>query len=276
MEIAGIEKENRVIAAQKRGVEVTILFVAFLLATSLLPASLSWVEASDWKLYYQPAGRSLYTPYSTGGIYNPPWLFPIIAPLTWLPSQVGAAMLAALTLTVLIGYVKDWPKVIALLLSAPVLATIANGQVDIIPLLGIIGPAWCSLPLLTIKPQGVFLTALKRLDRKSVGFMAAILAGSFLVWGMWPAEIANMPRTSHNRSLFPWSLVVTVGILAWLRANPKSRQADALLCVASLAAFPYWGLHSMLPATTLAIKNTESHAGCAAICACTWMCALWR
>lgn len=265
---------QRTITAQKRGMEIVVLFSVFLLATSSLPACLSWVEASDWKLYYQPAGQHLLSPYSLGGIYNPPWLIAMIAPLAWLPTKIGAAALASLTLTVLIGYVKDWPKIIALILSAPVLATICNGQVDIIPLLGVIGPTWCSLPLLIIKPQGVFLTALKRLDRKSVAFMAAILVASFLVWGIWPAKIANMPRTSHNRSLFPYSLIVTAGILAWLRFNPESRYADALLCVASLAAFPYWGLHSLLPAVTLFIKNTESRAGCTTICACSWIVAL--
>ena len=251
-----------------------MFFLAFLLATSLLPVCLSWVEASDWKLFFQPAGRSLHAPYSTGGIYNPPWLIAMIAPLTWLPTKIGAAMLASLTLTVLIGYVKTWPKIVALLLSAPVLATVCNGQVDIIPLLGLIGPTWCSLPLIAVKPQGVFLAALKRLDKTSIAFMLTILAVSFLVWGMWPAEIANMPQTSHSRSLFPWTLPITLGILAWLRSKPESRYADALLCVASLAAFPYWGLHSLLPAVTLFIKSTESRAGCAAICACSWIVAL--
>lgn len=262
---------QRTTTMRKRWIDFTVLFSAFLLATSLLPVCLSWVEASDWKLFFQPAGQHLLSPYSLGGIYNPPWLIAMIAPLAWLPTKIGAAMLASLTLTVLIGYVKDWPKIVALLLSAPVLATICNGQVDIFPLLGMIGPTWCSLPLIAVKPQGVFLTALKRLDRKSIAFMAAILAVSFLVWGMWPAEIVNMPRTSHNRSLFPYSLIVTAAILAWLRSKPESRYADALLCVASLAAFPYWGLHSLLPAVTLLIKNTESRAGCAAICVCSWI-----
>jgi hypothetical protein len=255
----------------KRPIEITVFFLVLLLATSLLPAHLSWVEAGDWRLFFRPAGQNLLSPYSNGGIYNPPWLIAMIAPLAWLPTRVGAALLGALTLTVLVGYVKTWPKILALLLSAPVLATICNGQVDIIPLLGLIGPMWCSLPLLAVKPQGVFLAALRRLTPTSIAFLLTVLAASFLVWGFWPLQIAGMPQTSHNQSLFPWSLIVTAGILIWLRAHRDSRYADALLCLASLAAFPYFGLHSLLPAVALFIRNTESRAGCAAICACTWL-----
>ncbi len=264
---------QRINTKQKRGIDFMVFFVAFLLATSLLPPYLSWVERGDWCLFFRPAGQNLQAPYSIEGIYNPPWMIAMIAPLTWLPTKIGAAILAAFTLTILIGYVKEWAKIVALLLSAPVLATIANGQVDIIPLLGLIGPTWCSLALLAAKPQGVFLAGLTRLDRKSIGFMAAILAGSFLVWGWWPLEI-TIPQTSHSRSLFPWTLPITLGILAWLKASPGTRYDDALLCVASLAAFPYWGVHSMLAATTLFIKNTQSRLGCAAICLCTWCIAL--
>lgn len=264
---------QRTTTMQKRWIEFAVFFSVLWLVSSLVPPYFSWVEGSDWKLFFRPAGQNLQSPYSIEGIYNPPWLIAAIAPLTWLPTKIGAAILAAFTLTILIGYVKDWPKIAALLLSAPVLATICNGQVDIIPLLGLIGPTWCSLALLTAKPQGVFLAALTRLDRKAIGVMAVILAGSFLVWGLWPLNI-SIPQTSHSRSLFPWTLPGTLGILAWLRANPKTRYADALLCVASLAAFPYWGVHSILPATTLFIKNTQSKPGCVAICLCTWGVAL--
>ena len=219
----------------------------------------------DWDHFFQPAALSMG--YSEG-VFNPPWLFPLLLPLAWLPSHTGAAALAAITLVVLIEYVKDWYKVLALLLSAPVLATFYYGQIDVIPLLALLMPAWCSLPLLAIKPQGVFLAALRRLTPTSIAFLLTVLALSFLIWGFWPLDIVGTPDGPHNRSLFPWSLGITIGILAWLRTH-DSEHADGLLCLASLAASPYWAIHSMLPMTTLFTKKT-SRVGCVAICAATW------
>ncbi len=222
-------------------------------------------QGGDWNSFFRPAALSME--YSEG-VFNPPWCFPLLLPLAWLPSRIGAAALAALTLVVLVEYVKDWGKILALLLSAPALAVFHFGQIDVIPLLALMVPAWCSLPLLAIKPQGVFLAALRRLTPTSIAFFLTILALSFLVWGPWPLNIVGTPDGPHNRSLFPWSLGITIGILAWLRTH-DSEHADGLLCLASLAASPYFAIHSMLPMTVLFAKKT-SRIGCLAICAATW------
>lgn len=229
-------------------------------------------QGGDWDDFFRPAALS--SSYSEG-IFNPPWLFPMLLPLAWLPSRVGAAVLAALTLVVLIEYVKgDWCKALALVLSAPALAVLHFGQIDVIPLVALMMPTWCSLPLLAVKPQGVFLAALRRLTPASITVFLVILSLSFLVWGLWPLDIldiAGTPDGLHNRSIFPWSVGITFGVLAYLRTHPDTKHADGLLCLASLAASPYWAIHSLLPMTALFIGGTKSRAGCLAICAATWV-----
>lgn len=258
--------------SDNRGLGIVALVAAFVLVTALFAHFSVADRGHDWEHFFRPAALNLWDPYSVVGVFNPPWLFPLLLPVAWLPSHAGAALLAVLTLAVLIGYAKDWYKIAALLLSAPALSVLYFGQIDVIPLLALMAPAWAALPLLMVKPQGVFLAALRRLDRKSVAFMVLILVGSFLAWGAWPLDLLGAPGPGgpQNRSLFPWSLGFALGILAWLKTHPESEHADVLLCLASLAASPYWAVYSMLPMTALLIKGTKSRVGCFAICAATW------
>ena len=253
--------------------EFTIFFVVFLVAINVLPIAGAWHGASDWRRFFRPAAQNVLSPYLSG-IFNPPWLFALLAPLAWPPAEVGFAALAAFTMCVLIGYEEDWYKALAVVLSAPALGTISLGQIDVLPLVGLIGPVWCSLPLLAVKPQGAFLVALRRLTPTSIACLLAVLALSFLVWGGWPLEIMGgilaAPQMAHNITLFPWGLAGAAGILIWLARHRDSQHADALLGLASLMASPFWGLHSALPAVALVIKRVESKWGCLAICLVTW------
>jgi len=253
----------------KRWPGIVAFAAAFLLVTVLF-ANFATAKGEDWANFFRPAALNLRAPYSVDGVFNPPWTFLILAPLAWLPSHVGAAVLASFTLAVLVGYVKDWYKVAALMLSAPTLAVLYFEQIDVIPLLALLSPTWMALPLLMIKPQGVFLAALRRLNRTSIAVLFTVVAISFLVWGLWPLGIRGTPDGPHNRSLFPWSLGLTFVILLWLKVHPNSEHADGLLCLASVAACPYWAIHSMLPMTALFIKGMKSRAACFGICAATW------
>lgn len=257
-------------------IKVAIATIALLTVAALFMAASAF--GADWLNYFRPAALNLSNPYVVPGIFNPPWLFVILAPLAHLPPRIGVVILATFTLVVIVAYTKSAPKAIALALSAPAIATLQNGQIDALCILALAAPVWASLPLLMMKPQGVFLAGLRRLNHRSIAVLLTVLAISFLIWGLWPLAILDTPQildSPWNCSFFPESLVLTAIILAWLKFHPTSRYADALLCLASLAATPYFVIHSALPTVALFIKNTDNKITCFLITALSWGLTLW-
>jgi hypothetical protein len=239
----------------RNSTRANILIISFMLLVGMLLFAYLPVTYEDWIIYFNRAARNWRAPFIRH-VFNPPWLFLALHPLSWLPARWGAAALMVLSTTIVLVYVRSPWKSLFILTSVPMQAIYILGQIDALPLLGlVVAPTW-SLPLLAIKPQGIFLTALRRLTVRSILAMLIVLALSVLVWGPWWSHfqtLGGMPDEPHNASLFPYSLVAGLP-LVWLGLKRKS---DALLCWASLCLTPYFMIASLLPAVAASIKESE-------------------
>ncbi len=210
----------------------------------------------DWGATFRPATLNLVNPYfRTGRVFNPPWFFTLLYPLAILPPRLGAAILMTVSILGIIFYVQTPLKIAAVILSAPVTALFLYGQLDGLSLWALMLPPWLGLPFIIAKPQGVFLTALRRLNIKSVGMMLGIFGLSVLIWGFWwQAIIGHQPDQTVNLSLFPYSLPFGIALLyfGW------KRNSDTLLILGSLCFSPYFMITSTLPAIAGIIKDSDN------------------
>lgn len=225
---------------------VSVLIVLFLF--TFLP-----VTYKDWIHTLRPAALNWRSPYQSG-IFNPPWLFLILHPLTLLPPRVGAGLLMFLSMVVVAAYVGSPKKTLVVALSAPMVVLFTLGQVDALVLLGLMIPNGLGLPFLLMKPQGVFLATARRINGRSLIFTLVIILASVMVWGFWWQDIRGTPiNAPYNVSFFPYSVVVGF-ILLYVGLK---RNSDALLCLASLCFSPYFMITSMLPAVAAVILETD-------------------
>jgi len=240
----------------------------------LLPAGVALfavvpVTYKDWVDVFRPAALHWLTPYFQPGlVFNPPWLFPLLYPIALLPERIGAGLIMLLSFIVLGVYVGSPKKMAAVALAAPMTMLFTLGQLDAILLIALLLPAEWALPLLVIKPQGVFLAMLPRLTRRSAAVLAGVLAVSVLVWGFWWQHIIGFaPNQTVNVSLFPYSLIAGLPLLYFgLR-----RRSDAMLCAASLCVAPYFMLTSMLPAIAAFVKEVDDWRWWVAIIVVSWI-----
>lgn len=226
----------------------SVLIVLFLF--TILP-----VTYQDWMRYLRPAALNWRSPYQ-GSIFNPPWLFLILHPLALLPPRVGAGLLMFLSMVVVAVYVGSPRKTLVVACSAPMVALLTLGQVDALALLGLMIPHGLGLPVLLMKPQGVFLATVKRINGRSLVFTLVIIIASVMVWGFWWQDIRGLGspiKALHNVSVFPYSVVVG----SMLLYVGLKRNSDALLCLASLCFSPYFMITSMLPAVAATVRETD-------------------
>jgi hypothetical protein len=226
------------------------------------------VTYDDWVRFLRPAARRWRRPYVRGA-YNPPWLFLFLHPLAVLPERVGAGVLMVLSLGIVAAYTRTPWKTLLVGVSAPMVSLFTLGQVDTLMLAGLMAPGWVGMPLLMTKPQGVFLSALCRIDARAVVSVALVLMLSVLVWGRWWEHALDGTRvvgSKHDVSPFPFG--IPAGILAlWFGLRQRS---DALLCLASLCFTPYFQMSSTLPAVAASVRETRSRVGALAIVFLSW------
>lgn len=230
----------------------TILFIVCAFALSV--AFFYWlpVTYADWMIYFQPAAADWLHPYRYG-IFNPPWLFPLLFPMALLPTRLGAAFLMSISVAIVMFYLQSPIKSALALTSAPMIVLFTLGQIDALSLAALLVAPALGLPLLIIKPQGAMLAMLPRLGRLTLLALAGVLLISLLVWGFWPLDIDRSAPTgrAHDVSPFPYAVPLTIP-LAWFGYR---RRSDALLCWASLCLSPYWMITSMLPALAASLKE---------------------
>lgn len=226
------------------------------------------VTYQDWVVAFRPAALHWTDPYYEGWrIFNPPWMFPFLYPVALMPPAVGGGLLMLISVIAVAWYVRSPVKTIFVICSISMMGLMTLGQLDAFLLFGLMLPRGFGIPILLLKPQGVFLTILPRLNRWSVLFTASVVGLSALVWGFWWIHIwGNQPNVNVNISLFPYSVVPGL-ILAFYGLKRKS---DALLCVASLCIAPYFMAHSMLPAVASLIKETDDWRWWAATVVGSW------
>ncbi len=204
------------------------------------------------------------------GMFSPPWLAILLAPLAALPERAGLAALLGLTLA------GGWfaartlgGRPLVLLLSAPMFWVLWWGQIDVLPLtalaLGVMGCARRSWPMLAaalalaaIKPHviGVPVLALwwwspgARL--RSMAAAGALLGLSLLAWGNWlPVVAARVVEFARSTTYRPWNatlgpMALPLFVPALLAPLTRPQRLAALTATAMLAS-PYMPFYSMLP-----------------------------
>lgn len=233
-----------------KGAIIATSFMVTWVIFILLPVTyLDWIEA------YQPAALNWQNPYfKPGVIFNPPWIFPFLYPFALLPSQVGAGLLMVVAIIILTVYLRSTTKLLLIMMSAPIAVMISLGQLDFLLLIGLMLPYGLGIPLLLIKPQGVFLAILLRLQVRGIVVTIVTIIFSVIIWGGWWHQIiGHQPNQEVNVSLFPYTIPLGIPLLYW----GYKHKSDAFLCFASLCFTPYFMMHSMLPALAAFVKENE-------------------
>lgn len=259
---------------RRRTVAVLILLGTFGLATwCASKLNSGWI---DWSCYQQAAlqlvsGRS---PYAAGCFVNPPWILIPLIPLALLPNQLGGAVLLPLSLAAfaLAAYtMKAKPGYMGLFMtSAPIMQTVALGQIDGLLLAGMALPPVWGLLLLLAKPQlglgiGVYYAAEAwrnggiRTVLRTFGPVVICYGISFLVFGFYPLHGGYNITGFWNRSLWPWS--IPFGLVAlWLSV---SKRKINFAMVAGPLLSPYVGYQSWSVAILAAISLRPEFIGAA-------------
>jgi hypothetical protein len=204
------------------------------------------------------------------GMFSPPWLAILLAPLAALPVRAGLAALLGLTLA------GGWfaartlgGRPLVLLLSAPMFWVLWWGQIDVLPLialalaaLGSSRRSWAMLAaaliLAAIKPHVVAVPVLAlwwwspgaRL--RSMAAAGALLGLSLLAWGNWlPVVFARVLDFARSTTYRPWNatlgpIALPLFIPALFAPLSRSQRLAALTATAMLVS-PYMPFYSTLP-----------------------------
>ena len=203
----------------------------------------------DWVLAFRPAvwlllhGQSPYvgTPEP---FVNAPWALLPLIPFALLPEPYGLFTLGAVSLIAFwFIAVRLRARPIALtafLLSPLILRCIWMGQIDWIPLLGIVLPPRVGLFFVATKPQTAGFLAVYWLHEawkahaiiKTFAPVTILTLLSFVVFGFWPAHASTFEFTN---GAWPWTIAISVAMLyvAYLSKN------SIFAVAASPFAFPY-------------------------------------
>lgn len=180
------------------------LLLATLLILSLPVLYFGLPVGLDWHDTYRPAALAVVageSPYSVEIYYAAPWAAWILAPFALLPYWVGrlVTFLVGLWGFAFVAWRAGATRftLILFLCSAGVIGCLNNGNIEWMPLLGIVCPPWLGLILASVKPQvGIGLGLYWLIDIwRNKGWPAAaltfapvtaLLIISFLLYGLWP------------------------------------------------------------------------------------------
>ena len=232
----------------------------------------------DWHTHLRPATLAflhLRNPYAVPGTFNPPWVFPLLAPLALLPPRLGGALLFWLALATWVFVTHritqgNRAAIVAVVLSPLVINGLLARNVDFLALWGLfLPPPWAVL-FFTIKPQvggavliPILWQAFRQGGWKQAGrvlwFPTLLTLLSVIAYGPWPLAARQALHLTWNAS--PWrilgwpSLLVGVALLR-LALTRKSRLATWRIAMAASPFFsPYVGTQSWV-AVLPALMNT--------------------
>lgn len=258
----------------------SLLIMGLRLLTTYIPF------ASDWEVYFQPTIRAwlegsqvLYEDrIGTGGVWNFPWLVWPLIPLAVWPAWLGWGLLVVVTLLAMAWLTSDY-KWRWLVFTSPLIGDLViNGQVDVIPMLGI-GLGWLAddrphllglaLVLMSTKPQACFLVALWLLLRHQHRLRAllvpiAVFVLSLAVHGWdWPLRwasgppvfglMANVNNATPWASIGLWMAPVALALGAWALRLPRTRLSLGALVAANALIAPYLSSHSLVQVLTFSL-----------------------
>jgi hypothetical protein len=212
----------------------------------------------DWIDYFYPAAQAVFagqSPYSV--IFrNPPWIILPLLPFALLPPRLGFAILFWLSL-IIAGYASYRMgakpiAILAVLLSYPILANSAYGNIEWLVYLGLVLPPRWGLFLVLAKPQssiGIVVYWLVEAYREggikkvlSTFAPVTILLGlSILIFGPWyQLGVAALDLTDISSSLWPQS--IPIGLVLLVYAIRERKIGWALIASPFLA--PYLSVNS--------------------------------
>lgn len=242
-----------------------------LIFTTIPPQGVDWFEAFS--------KVSLLHPYEKEYFINPPWtVFPLY-PFTLMTFSLGLALNSTLMLFVTVLLISkrggDSISLLLALTSFPFLSTIANGQIEWIPMLGVIIQSPYALPFLLAKPQSGALIILSRMNKDNLVWYVTsalvTLIASVLVWGNWMVPLVDNIRAINftwGINLMPWSIPFGVLLIVYVLMYRSANQ-EILAVIATYCLVPYFAAYSLLiPFALLCAQKSKWLSGAA------W-CALW-
>ncbi len=191
---------------------------------------------SDWEYTYRPAALAMVqgkSPYSVERFFAAPWSVIPLIPFALLPEpfgKTGVLLLGFLTF-VYIAYKLGAPRasIIIFLLSASVIGCLWWGNIEWMPLLGVVLPAPIGLIFAITKPQVgigiviywfIYTLRTKGLWNVIKTFMPVTVLTllSFWIYGLWPLRFQQTLALSirgkqYNTSLWPQGIFIGVWLL---------------------------------------------------------------
>ena len=200
-----------------------LLFLIAGFAIIWLFSSLPFEDAGiaiDWKKFWL-ATHNFSATYGSSGLFNPPWILPLIWPITLFPFAISWGLSAYGTLIVLVSSIpkssskKYWITSALLLATAyPTLRQLVDGNLEAVVIWGVLITLWASKnrnPL--ILAIGILFSAAK------IHASWLLLIGLIIwVWREWPKRKIVKSIT--------WTIGLAIPFLFW-------RGADWLNAVAS-------------------------------------------
>ncbi len=263
-------------------------FMVLIVSVSLLFAvCLQLPYANDWDHYFRPAGQMLLrglNPYSMRGFVNPAWVLLLLSPLSILPDNVGQAVLSTMNLGTVAFVARRLGAsriAIAFFVLAPgTLFSLVYGNLDWIPLLGLVMPPSLGLFFVLVKPQmGIGVAAYWLVEAWRQGgyrqvvrvFAPVVLAFclSFVIFGWYLAGMTQLVNASANISVFPWLVpIAPILFVASLRRRNQTLAMPVGLCIS-----PYF---SMLSLNAFAVAMLRSDVILVASVSVYWIVQLIR
>jgi hypothetical protein len=259
------------ISSSDKGLQPRAAFIMIGITLAALLALLHRTPefAWDWINTFRPAilkAAAGQSPYEVAQFYSPPWLLLLLAPVAFIPAQVGWAMLTLLCIGsyAFLAYRFGAAPLTAgiFLLSPFVMHNLITGNVDWLVLLGLLLPPQYGLILLIIKPHmtlGIIVYLTYDIWRQR-GFRALaktytplmILTGiSFAIFGLWPCKWEAQIDAPFNSAV--WPQAIPLGMVLLYEAIRKRE----LPCAIAASPFftPYLMFHSWVCALFIAMKS---------------------
>lgn len=249
-----------------RALSRSLLLASLALALWLVYAELG--PGQDF-LGYRAFALNLADYNLSRGMYSPPWLALLMAPLAVLPGRWGYLLLLGLTLAAGVFAARTLGgKPLVVLLSAQMSWVLWWGQIDALTLvalaLAVLGHTRRSWPLLAaglvlaaIKPHVVAVPVIALWwwtpgsRTKSLAAAAGVTALSLAVWGNWPAVLAErLLPFSLSTTYRPWNatlgpIALPLFVPALLVPLERPQRLLALAATAMLVS-PYMPYYSTL------------------------------
>lgn len=250
---------------------IAAAFLAFVIAVH------TWLSASpvwgvDWKRQIRDGSLQVISgvnPYINMKRCLPPWVYLLISPIALLPPDWGSNVIFALTYFVysfvLYRLKSDPLSILAFMLNPFVYSNAVNANFDFLAVLGFVMPPKIGLFFVLFKPQiGIAIAVFWLVEawRQGRGWgvirvFAPVIAAylvSFMIYGLWPLQVAGMVNDKYNSSLWPVGIIV--GLILLFKAI-KDREPLTAMGVSPFLA-PYVNITSYAAMLLPFLRNSAS------------------